>query len=65
MYKVAIKGKTMFLKKGKAEESPCEGVYWLVSSIDFAMNTLCIVSSLARMVKSIKVSQTNSSEPVL
>jgi hypothetical protein len=65
MYKVAIKGTTMFPKKGKTQESPCEGVHWLVSLGTLAMNILCKGSPLVVSFKSIKVSHTNFGEPVV
>ena len=62
---MAIKGTPMFSKKGKAHESPYEGDAWLVSLGNLAMNILCIGSSLAGSFKSVKVSHTDSSEPVV
>jgi hypothetical protein len=65
MYKVAIKGTPTFLKKGKAQESPCEGVPWLVSSVTLSMKILCTGSPFAGSFKSVKVSHTDSKEPML
>jgi hypothetical protein len=65
MYKVAIKGTPTFLKKGKAQESPCEGAPWLVSSGTLAMKILCTGSPLVGLFKSVKVSHTDSEEPVV
>jgi hypothetical protein len=65
MFKVAIKGAPMFPKKGKAQESPWEGVPWLVSSRNLAMTFLCTGSSLAGLFMSEKVSHTDSGEPVV
>jgi hypothetical protein len=56
MYKVSIKGTPNFLKKGKTQESPYEGVLWLVLLGTWAMNIVCIGSSLAGLIKSVKVS---------
>ena len=65
MYKVVIKGTPTFPKKGKAQEYPYEGVPWLVFLGNFSMNILCTGSPLAGSFKSVKVSHTNSGEPVL
>jgi hypothetical protein len=65
MYKVAIKGIPMFLKKGKAKESPYGGVPWLVSLGNLAMNILCTGSHFAGSFNSVKVSHIDSEEPVL
>jgi hypothetical protein len=65
MYKVAIKGTPMFLKKLKEQESPCEGVPWLVFSGALAMNILCTGSALVGSFKFIKVSHTDSRKLVL
>jgi hypothetical protein len=65
MYKVAIKGTSTFLKKGKEKESAYEGVPWLVSLGNLTMDILCTISPFARSFKSVKVSHTDSEEPVL
>ena len=65
MYKVAIKGTPTFLKKGKAQESPCEGAPWLVSPGTLSMKILCTGSPFLGLFKSVKVSHTDSGEPVL
>jgi hypothetical protein len=65
MYKVAIKGTPTFSKKGKAQESPCEGAHWLESLRTLAMNILCIRSPFLGSFNSVKVSHTDFGEPVL
>jgi hypothetical protein len=65
MYKVAIKGTPTFPKKGKAQESPCEGVPWLVSLVTLSMNILCTGSPLVGSFKSVKFSHNDSDKPVL
>ena len=65
MYKVAIKGTPTFPKKEKAQESPLEGVPWLVSLGNLAMKIVCIGYPLVGSFKFVKVSHTESNEPVL
>jgi hypothetical protein len=39
IFKVAIKGAPTFPKKGKTQESPWEGIHWLVSSRNFSITS--------------------------
>jgi hypothetical protein len=65
IYNVAIKGTPTFPKKGKAQESPCEGVPWLVSLVNLAMNILCKGYSLVGSFKSVKLSHTDSGKSIV